>query len=498
LAPKNLYHLFHVVSQLRQRGQELSRTPENTVNAGPGTTDEKPRAVVQHRVAEAIRRQIREGAYRPGDKLPSVRQLSQSMEVSITTVSRAYAILGEEGYVLAHPQSGYYVKLGWAAKHGQPQTSDTRSLPRDMNPALSSLLVAGQNAQLFPIKVLTASLKRTALAFNRDHADYGTKQGNRDLREQIAHRLVVKGCLLHPDDLLVTSGSTEALLLAARAVTKPGDTIAMESPAYSNLHLVAHFLSLNLVEVNCSPVTGMDLGHLQDILDRQPIGAVFATPSFNNPTGSLMPYESRRRLVAMLAEREIPLLENEAYADLHFSPDPIPNCKAFDRDGRVLLCGSFSQTLGPKIRIGWLAPGRYYDDAELFKYSSSVTTPLLQQRAMTDFLERHRITRVIAPAVKAYQRSFREMATVISESFPAGTTFEIPQGGSNMWVVMPESINGRTLQEKCIEEGFRFFPGENFSPTKRYKNCLTLCVAHWGSEAERQVRRIGTIAHGLL
>jgi DNA-binding transcriptional MocR family regulator len=171
-----------------------------------------------------------------------------------------------------------------------------------------------------------------------------------ELRRQIAYRSREFGCQFAPDELMVTSGATEGLATALQVVARSGDAVAVESPCYFQILRLIESLGMLAVEVRTDPDTGLDLNALQRNLGKLDIKAVIAVPNFHNPLGALMPDANKRALVELLAERQIPLIEDDVYGDLHFTGQRPWVAKAFDRTGNVILCSSFSKTLAP----GWM------------------------------------------------------------------------------------------------------------------------------------------------
>jgi DNA-binding transcriptional MocR family regulator len=430
------------------------------------------------------------------------------MGASLTTVLRAYGKLEVESLVVAHPQSGFYVRLpqgpSKAALPGPEPRSAAGIAPRvahseSSKRPLSYLLTGSQPPiEMLPVKAIVAAVKRSVLQFDAECVMYAHSEGRRDLRELIANRLLLGGCLVDPDELIITGGCTEALMLSVHCVAKSGDTIAIESPNHYGLFNMLSVLGINVIEVPCSPADGMDLDALEEILDSNAIAAVIVTPNFSNPLGSLMPLAARHRIVKLLQARGIALIEDDVYGDLRYGPEIIPNCKALDRSGNVLFCSSVSKTLAPGFRIGWLAAGAHVERARTVKFAMSVQTPHLTQVALAEFLTRHRFSRVVSPAAKVYQRNVRAMIRCILETFPEGVRVCEPKGGYLIWVEMPAGADGKTLHLRCKDEGFHFIHGAACTVSGLYKNCISLSAAVWNAEAERQVRRIGAMAREMV
>jgi len=473
--------------------------------AGVGEADE--RTLLKRRVADTIRGRIETGVYRPGDKLPSIRELSRVLQVSVTTVIGAYGILEIDGYVVIHHQSGVYVRLRQTDSSSQMRTNPPAtpvpmtleaSVDRAIKPStrtrLHFLSSGAPNIDLLPTRSINAAMKKVALRHGDIHNGYFENRGFRELREQIAQLAMLRGHELDPTEIVITNGCTEALMLALQTVVRPGQIVAVESPAYTGLLNAMKSQGLTILEIPSYPDQGMDVAALEALLSQHPIAAVFATPNFGNPLGSQIPLSARERLVELLAEREIPLIEDDIYSDLSYSQRPIATCKSLDRNGLVLLCSSFSKTLCPGMRVGWVAAGRFDSQVLAHKTATTFCTSPLCQIIISEFLREHRYSRVVARAAEAYHRNVRHIAEHVRNSFPAGTYITEPAGGFLLWIQMPDYFNSRRLAELSYAEGILFVQGADHSAHALYGNCLRLSAAYWDKDVEEQVARLGELA----
>ncbi len=343
-------------------------------------------------IARGLTDAIECGALGVGQKVPSVRHMAAQKGVSISTVLQAYRTLEDGGWVEARPQSGYFVRHR-AAALPEPAVPPVQA-PADAtdismselvgkvlratnDPKLLNLSVAVPGRDLLP----TRAIERALTTAHRNHpghsAGYDMPPGCEALRMEIARRSVESGCALSPDDVLVTSGATEAISLCLRAVTKAGDTVALESPTYFGSLQVLESLGLRALELPTHPREGVSLEALEHALDHQSIAACLLMPNLSNPLGSTIPDARKQLLVEMLAARQIPLIEDDTYGDLSFAPARARVAKSFDDAGNVLLCSTFSKTLGPGLRVGWVAPGRFWKEVEWLKMTSSMATASL-------------------------------------------------------------------------------------------------------------------------
>ncbi|HND20421.1 MAG TPA: PLP-dependent aminotransferase family protein, partial [Acidobacteriota bacterium] len=322
-------------------------------------------------VAGKIERLIEDGVLRPGERVPSVRKVSQMHRVSMATAFQAYFLLENKGLIESRPRSGFYVRMLSKGLPPTPNRTSPAAVATSVNvddlvgsilaamrrPDLVQLGAASPSSDLLPVNRLNRTLMDVVRRSPKRTIEYELIAGNAELRRQIALRSLTWGGNLSADDIVVTNGCIEALNLCLRAVARAGDTIAIESPTYYGVLQVIENLGMRALEIPTSPTDGICLDALETALHSQSIAACLVMSNFNNPLGSCMPDAKKQRLVEILASHTVPLIEDDIYGDLNFGTTRPKTCKAFDRDGLVLLCASFSKTLAPGYRIGWTAPG---------------------------------------------------------------------------------------------------------------------------------------------
>jgi DNA-binding transcriptional MocR family regulator len=329
--------------------------------------------------------------------------------------------------------------------------------------------------------------------------DYAISPGHDRLRAMIARRSVDFGCRLRAEEIIVTNGCIEALNLALRAVAGPGDTIALESPTYFTLLQIIESLGMRALEIPTHPRDGLSIDALD--LATQKAGvvkAVIAIPNFQNPLGSLMPDENKARLVQLCEARGIALIEDDIYGDIHFGSARPRVAKAWDRSGNVILCSSFTKTVAPGFRIGWIAPGRLFQHVAMLKFISSVSTPELPQAAIAEFMANggydHHLRRLRA----GFARQVQQTSHAIAEYFPSGTKITRPAGGFVLWVELPAKVDALELFRHTREERISIAPGPMFTTTKRYRNCIRVGCGHlWNAKMEMGLMRLGKLAAQL-
>jgi DNA-binding transcriptional MocR family regulator len=471
-----------------------------------GTPSTGPELYRYQELAARLARAIDSGALRAGERLPSVRALCTQERLSISTVMQSLARLEFQGYVESRPRSGTFVR----ARRVLPAPAATQpvstSRPITMSGLVARIAAANRDPRLVPLSagVPTAALLPEApLARALAAAAHGgiasePPQGFAGLRRAVAHRAVTWGVTVAPDDVLITAGTTEAVFLALRAVTAPGDSVAIESPTYRGGLQTLEALGLRAVQVPCDPSTGMDVDALAAILDRQRLAAVLASPNFSNPVGGLMPDAAKRRLARLLAEREVPLVEDDVFGDLSLDDRRPPPVKAFDREGWVLTCGSFSKTLCPGWRVGHVLPGRFAERVLQLKYALNVSTASAVQRALARFLETGAYDRHLRRLRAALRAGLERTSATITATFPPGTRVSRPAGGCVVWVELPRSVDALALHERALAGGVALEPGHVFGPRGEYAHFIRLAYCHgWDDRVRRAVERVGRLAWEL-
>jgi DNA-binding transcriptional MocR family regulator len=467
--------------------------------------------LLYEKLAHELAQAIEHGTLRPGDRLPSVRGLAQQRKVSVATVLQALLRLENDGLLEVRPRSGHFVRAKHHGSLEEPRLPRRQLAPSRVSvsggvhalmkamrdPGLVPLGAAQISPELLPIAALNRRLSAIAREMQQAGGTYGDTAGLPTLRRQLARRSVSWGLSLHESEFVITVGAMEGLNLALRAVARPGDTIAVESPTYFGVLQAIEALGLKAVEVPAHPRTGLDLDALEQVFKQGTVRGVLASPNVSNPLGAVMPDDAKERLVRLCARHDVPLIEDDVYGDLAFEGRPRP-ASAWDRDGRVLLVGSISKTLAPGYRIGWVAGGRYQERIERLKYASTVSTPTLLQMPIAEFLanggyDRH--LRRLRTQLRAQVERTRE---AVCRSFPPGTRVSAPAGGFVLWLELPAGVDAFTLQSKALEAGIAIAPGPIFSARERYTNHIRLsCGFPWSERLARAVQTVGALTTQL-
>jgi DNA-binding transcriptional MocR family regulator len=462
-------------------------------------------------VATKIVDLVERGTFNPGERVPSIRSLSQQFKVSVNTVKTAYAFLEDRRVIAARPQSGYYVCPRLPEPPREPEittpgfdpaiitSSDLvlRIMGDVMAPDLVQFGAAIPDPALVPTAKLNRMLSSGIRRFPQESTAYAMPPGNIRLRTQIAKQMIKAGCTLHPDEIIITNGASEAVFLALRALCKPGDTLVIGAPLYFTFLQLIQNLGLKVLEVPMSPTRGINLEALEIALDRHRVQACLMIPNFNNPLGFCMDDDRKKRLLGLMKRHSIPVIEDDINGDLSFSDTRPSVIKSFDKEGEVLLCSSFSKTLAPGYRVGWIAPGRYYDSIRRQKLVTNIATPTPPQLAVAEFLVSGGYERHLRSIRKIYGKRILQMADAVGHYFPSGTRVTRPGGGFALWVEMPEPVDSIALYSQALKKGITVAPGKIFSTTDRFNHCIRLNAAFWSEKTRWAVKTLGQLVSKL-
>ena len=464
-------------------------------------------------VADGIEKMIADDVLRIGDKLPSVRVLSEEYGISMGTAFQAYYYLEGKGLVESRPKSGYYVRFNHKRfpdlpkmAHPEPVSSDVSVVEmitevyEDITASdLINFALAAPDVSLLPVAKLNKSVVH-ALRTNKNHCvGYEHMQGNPDLRKQIAKLSFNWGGKVRPEEVIITAGCMEALVLALRTVTKHGDTVAVERPAYFGLYQAIESLGLKVVEVSSDPVTGPDLDCLRKVIGKFPIKACVFVPNFNNPLGSLMPDEKKKELVDIITEHNIPLIEDDIYGELYFGKHRPKTCKTFDKKGLVIHCSSLSKSVAPGYRIGWILPGKFLEPVMRLKMMHTTSGATLTQVAMAHFLSIGRYEYHLKNMRKALHTQSMRYVQAIMQYFPPDTKISRPQGGFCLWVELNKKVNAYKLYIEAKKHNISVAPGQIFSASCNYCNCLRIGYGKpWNEDIDYGLMILGKLIKKMM
>ena len=443
-------------------------------------------------LASQTEKLIADGVLRAGDRLPSVRQACRIHTVSPITVTQAYYLLESRGLIEARPKSGYFVRARLGRNLPEPEMSHPvggstqlqvsdfifQILDSVRDPAVVPLGSSFPSPYLYPLDKLGRFLANAARRFDPLATVTDLSPGNEELRRQLALRYLAQGATVSPQEIIVTSGAMEGLNLCLQAVTQPGDLIAIESPTFYAGLQASERLGLKVIEIPSHPREGVSLSALEEALRQHPIKACLFMLNFANPTGSLVADQRKQALVELLAHHDVPLIEDDVYAELYFGPQA-PRCsKADDASGLVMHVSSFSKCLAPGYRLGWVAAGRYAERIRRLKLSTSLATTIPVQIALADYLKQGGYENHLRHLRQALARQEAELVQSVEQHFPAGTRLARPQGGYFLWLELPRQVDTLLLHRQALELGISIAPGPIFSAQREFGHYLRLNFGH--------------------
>lgn len=456
-----------------------------------------------------LRRHIESGTYQSGDRLPSVRELSRLFSVSVNTIVQCLRQLETDGYVNIKDRSGVFVAelLPTSTAAGTEfellpvEVSLSEDILYYMEPhhqqQLVRLGIALPSAELMPVERIMITLREVTRKQPLDTWDYMHPHGHERFTHQLARRSLHYPHQISQNDVIITNGCMEGIELALRTVTRTGDTVAVESPTYYGSLLALEVMRRKVLEMPTHPRDGICLYSLERAFKYRKVSACLISTNAQNPLGYTMSAERKQRLVELATRYEIPLIENDIWGDTVFSGDAVP-AKAYDHAGMVIYCHSFSKSLSPGLRLGWVAPGRFHHRLRELKLISSITTASAPQLMMTRLMESGFYAQHLIQLRQQLAKQSTSMSAAIMTHFPEGTRVARPTGGCVLWVSLPPQVDSRPLYDAALENGIHVFPGRVFSPSQKYANHLRINVGSpMTSVITDAVKRLGELAHNL-
>ena len=464
-------------------------------------------------VSDGIEKMIAEEVLRIGDKLPSVRVLSDEYGISMGTAFQAYYHLEGRGLIEARPKSGYYVRFNHHRFPQLPEAVQQPSVSHDVSvkemissiysdiaaPDVINLALAVPDISLLPAAKINKSVVY-ALRNSKDHCiGYEQTRGNPELRKQIAKLAFNWGGKIKPDEVIITSGCLDAISTCLKAVTRYGDTVAVESPTYFGIYQAIESLGLKVVEIQADPTNGINLDQLQKAIKKFSIKAVVVVPNFNNPLGSCMPEENKKKLVDIITRHSIPLIEDDIYGELYFGKTRPKPCKYYDTKGLVMHCSSLSKSLTPGYRIGWVIPGKFMDEVKQLKRIQNISCPTLTQAAMAHYLMHGRYEYHLKSLRKALHTQSLRYVQAIIKYFPADTKVSRPHGGFILWLELNKKVDSFKLRTEAMKHNISIVPGKIFSAGINYSNFIRISFGKpWNDDVDYGLMMLGKLIKKMV
>lgn len=465
-------------------------------------------------LANELKQSIESGLYKAGDKLPGVRELSVARELSIITVLTAYRRLEDLGYIEARARSGHFVSERPLLRKLQlVQTSTESTKPcnlsnQDMILAMAKAVSdidcvklgsAVPAPSFYPLSIVQREIQKAAKHLER-LGGYEKSVGSNELILQITRRMVSQGHDISADDVVITNGGQEALALALRAVTQPGDLVAVESPTFYGILQVLNMLGLRVIEIPTDPELGISLESLKMAAEDWDLKACVLIPNFNNPQGFLMSDQRKLEVIRLLSSKGITIIEDDTYGDLGYSHRRPSTLLSLSPSSDIIYCNTFSKTLSPDLRIGWVVSGKHKSKIEFLKFSCNIATSAIIQLAVANVLESGKYDRHLRKVRNQHELSVERMINRLSQILPQDCRITIPKGGFVVWVQLPENVDSMRLATVALKKGISIAPGPLFTPSRKYRNFIRLsCAIHWDARIEYALRMLSELieAHDL-
>jgi DNA-binding transcriptional MocR family regulator len=468
--------------------------------------------LLYERVARLVEAQISTGALRTNDRIPSVRSMSRTAKVSVSTVVQAYVHLENIGLIEARPQSGFYVRPPDPKVLPEPRARITRSKkPTSVaaevldtcREALSRTDIVPLNgAFTSPTQYPNQRLNNLMREVLRDHplsaGELFMSPGYPELRRQIAKRMAIAGAPTDPAHVVITNGAMDAIIQTLTVLCQPGDTVMVESPTYFGLLQAIEYLRLKVIEVPNHPGAGIDVDAVRNAARTPGLAAAVLMPNFNNPAGTLTPDDAKRAIVAALSASEVPIIEDDIYGDLHYGSVRPTSLRAFDEAGLVITCSSVSKTIALGYRIGWAVSPTFHADIARAKFYSSVASPTLQQLVLARYYASGGYDRYLRRVRATLSANALQFIEAVARYFPSGTRVTRPAGGIVLWIEMPQGVDGTELFRTALASRIGIAPGIVFSATAGYRNFIRMnCGLPWSGTIERAIEKLGRMVSAL-
>jgi DNA-binding transcriptional MocR family regulator len=459
-------------------------------------------------IGAGLRDEIAAGTLAVGARVPSSRQLARDLGVSRITVDNAYAELVAEGLLEARAGAGTFVLPILA-----PTEAGATTLPAPLPPWQARLAADGPSLRdqmlrqvlrgpivddtisfawgagdprLAPLNEFRRLLSEVldndgAAALGPEHSE-----GYPPLRAALATYLRQFGLAVAPEEVLVTSGTQQAIALVCDALLRPGDTVVVELPTWPGVLDILESHRLRIVGVPLD-AEGLRADALAAVLERERPGLIYTVPTFHNPTGGVMGAPRRRAVVALAQRHGVPILEDDHVREVHFGNPIPPPLAAFDPYGTVIHSGSFTKSLLPALRLGYIvARGPLYERLVTLKRGADLFSSTLLQRALCRYLEGGQIRRHWKHVSRIYRRRHAAMLSALARHFPPGTTWTGVAGGLVLWVGVPPQLSVTALFEDAVRAGVTFVAGAAFYPVPADQPFLRL---NFAAVDEAQIER---------
>ena len=456
-------------------------------------------------IADQLETQIKDGILRAGEKMPSVRNLCREKSISMSTAQLVYSTLVGKSLIEAKSKSGYFVS-GWINNKleipqiSSPDSGFSKNTADDLitkvfdtinNKNITQLSLGIPSGELIPINQLNQLMKKSVQDLTGCGTEYEQIEGNINLRRSISRWAYNSGSRFREGDIITTNGCINAVSYCLMALTKPGDTIAVESPTYFGILQLIKNLGLNILELPTNAESGIDLDVLKKHLQRDKISVCLLISNFNNPLGSCIPDNQKKEIVDLLTYYNVPLIEDDIYGDLYFGKSRPKSCKSFDEAGNVLWCSSISKSLAPGYRVGWVAPGKFKKDIIRLKTFHSISSVSLTEQVISTFIDSGKYEIHLRKMRRVLQSNAFQFMRVISEFFPDDIKITKPEGSMFLWLELNKKNDAVEIFNKALKSKISIAPGRLFTSQNQFNNYMRLSYAlTWTKQLEKDLIKL--------
>ncbi len=374
---------------------------------------------------------------------------------------------------------------------------------RMADPEIISLAGGNPAAELFPSEELSKIAGKILMTQPTLALQYGTTDGYPKMKDCARSRAEKVGAYSEGDSIIIMTGANQGIDLTAKSILNKGDKIIVENPSFIGSLNAFRTYECQLVGVDVDNY-GMDMDKLEAALEANPDAKLLYTiPTFQNPTGTTMPIERRKRMLELCSKYNVLIIEDNPYGDLRFTGEDVATLKSLDTEGRVIYCGSFSKILSPGMRLGYvIGAAPLLEKIEILKQVNDVHTPMLTQLMCVEFMKKYDIDKYIGKNRALYGKKCRVMLDTMEESFPKGKVeWTVPEGGIFLWCTCPDfEGDASQIVDRCLEKKVAIVPGSNFAidqslPSNRFRlNYSSISP----EKIEEGVRRLGAVLTEIL
>ncbi len=409
------------------------------------------------------------------------------------------------------------MSVNWETKYAHRLEWMSTSVIRDIlkvaqSPDIISMAGGWPEAALFPLDQFDELCHHVLHAMPREALQYGLTDGLPILRDAIAEQMTEVGMPANRDNIVITSGSQQALDLIGRLMLDEGDTVLVESPTFVGALQAFNAYGPRYVTVPLDE-HGLDVEALKQVLAENQPKFMYLQPTFQNPTGFSLSLERRRRVVALAAEAGVPILEDDPYGQLRFAGAPMPTLAALDMEqypenaaagryvkGNVIYLSTFSKTLAPGLRVAWaVAPAEIANQFVMAKQGADLQTNALAQALAYEFLRRGLLPAQVARIRDTYLERRNAMVAAIQEFFPPEVKYSEPDGGLFLWLTLPEGLDTVPMVAEAAEHKVAFVPGAPFFANGGGQNTMRLSFASMSPEIIREgIQRLAGVVRSHL